>query len=439
MPSRVDDRDLATWRECRDCGLLQRLPEIPDGEAAICVRCGATLRRAARDSINFARISGLACASLFVLALGLPFMELRVLGRFSTSTLFTGPSMLRERGLPGLALVVLLTLVLMPAVKIGVELTVLFGVRAEHPPRWLPWVFGWLERIAPWSMVEVFLLGSFVAYTRLRELADVAVGPAIFALGGVMLSMVATDGTLDREAIWQDLEAKGTRLERATPDAPRFERPSGSSASLRILGCHTCGRVVHAVEREACPRCGHGLFFRKAGGNLGGVWAMLLTAALLYIPANILPVMTVQRFGRGAPSTILGGVVELAEAHMWPLALLVLLASVVVPMVKLVSMAVMLVMTQRGSAAGLRGRTRMFRFVHAIGRWSMIDIFMLATLVGVVRLGFISTILPGLGAGAFCAVVIVTMLATEMFDPRWMWDAAGLPGEAQREREAVEC
>ena len=166
---------------------------------------------------------------------------------------------------------------------------------------------------------------------------------------------------------------------------------------------------------------------------------MLLTAALLYIPANILPVMTVQRFGRGAPSTILGGVVELAEARMWPLALLVLLASVVVPMVKLVSMAVMLVMTQRGSAAGLRGRTRMFRFVHAIGRWSMIDIFMLATLVGVVRLGFISTILPGLGAGAFCAVVIATMLATEMFDPRWMWDAAGLPGEAQREREAVEC
>jgi paraquat-inducible protein A len=435
MPSRVDDRDLATWRECRDCGLLQRLPEIPDGEAAECVRCGATLRRAARDSINFARVSGVVCASLFVLALGLPFIELRVLGRFSTSTLFTGPSMLRERGLPGLAIVVLLTLVLMPAVKIAVELTVLFGVRAEHPPRWLPWVFGWLERIAPWSMVEVFLLGSFVAYTRLRALADVAVGPAIFALGGVMLSMVATDGTLDREAIWEDLEAKGTRLDRATPHTAR---PRASSPSLRILGCHTCGRVVHAEEREACPRCGHHLFFRKAGGNLGGVWAMLLTAALLYIPANILPVMTVQRFGRGAPSTILGGVVELAEAHMWPLALLVLLASVVVPMVKLVSMAVMLVMTQRGSAAGLKGRTRMFRFVHAIGRWSMIDIFMLATLVGVVRLGFISTILPGLGAGAFCAVVIVTMLATEMFDPRWMWDAAGLPGEAQREREAVE-
>jgi paraquat-inducible protein A len=237
MPTRVDDRDLATWRECRDCGLLQRLPEIPDGEAAVCGRCGATLRRAARDSINFARISGVACASLFVLALGLPFIELRVLGRFSTSTLFTGPSILRERGLPGLALVVLLTLVLMPAVKIGVELTVLFGVRAEHPPRWLPWVFGWLERIAPWSMVEVFLLGSFVAYTRLRELADVSVGPAIFALGGVMLSMVATDGTLDREAIWQDLEAKGTRLDRAAPD----DTP-GSSAVTRAGAWSTPGR-----------------------------------------------------------------------------------------------------------------------------------------------------------------------------------------------------
>jgi paraquat-inducible protein A len=135
--------------------------------------------------------------------------------------------------------------------------------------------------------------------------------------------------------------------------------------------------------------------------------------------------MTVTRLGRSGSTTILNGVVELARSHLWPLALLVLLASVVIPISKLVSLGAMLVMTGRRSASLLRGRTRLFRVVKFVGRWSMIDIFMLSILVGVVHLGALATILPGPGAAAFCAVVILTMIATEIFDPRLMWDAGG--------------
>ena len=425
MPVTAIDANLASLRECRDCGLLQRLPIIPDGEAAVCGRCGSFLRRAARDSVNFARLSAVFSALLLALAFNLPFVELHVVGRFATSTLLTGPQMLGERGHPGLAIIVLFTLVVMPALKLAIELTVLFGMRAAHPPRWLPWLFGCLERIAPWSMVEVFLLGSFVAYTRLRALADVDVGLGVLALGGVMLSMVATDATLDREAIWEELATKVPQWTRKTMKRrARFITSSMAVHSPRLLGCHVCGRVVRARIGDACPRCAHRLVYRKEA-SLTRVWALLAAAALLYIPANTLPVMTVERLGQGGPTTILNGVVELVEARMWPLALLVLLASVIVPMVKLSSLVVMLVMTHRRSRAQLRARTRVFRFVHAIGRWSMIDIFMLATLVGVVRLGFLATVLPGMGAVAFCAVVLITMVATELFDPRIMWDAAG--------------
>ena len=417
--------DLDRWRECRDCGLFQRLPAIPDGEAAVCARCDALLRRNAPGAIHAARINAVVASILFVLALSLPLVDLNILGRSASSTVFSGPDMIRDRGLPALGLVVLATLIVMPAVKLTLNLTVLFGVYAPRTPPWLPWLFGWRDHLSPWAMVEVFLLGSFVAYTRLKALAHVHVGAAAVALGGVMLCIVATDATLDREAIWRALHAKGTH---SAPERPRPSPLPPEARTGQLIGCDECAFVDRASEGERCARCRHRLSVRK--GGVDRVWALLLAAGLLYIPANVLPVMTVERLGKGGPTTIVNGVVDLAQSHMWPLAVLVFLASLFVPVFKLLSMAAMLLMTHRRSAWQLRGRTRWFRLVKTIGRWSMIDIFAMAVLVGVVRFGPIATILPGLGAGAFCAVVLLTMAATEMFDPRLMWDAAGLAERA---------
>ncbi len=422
MAEAVVVHDLERWRECRDCGLFQQLPDVPDGEAAICARCDSLLRRVARYSVTFARICALAAAILFVLALSLPLVDLRILDRSGTSTVFSGPTVLRDHGLVLLAAAIFVTLVLMPAAKLVVVLSALFGICSARRPRWLPWLFGWLEHISPWAMVEVFLLGSIVAYSRLKALAQVDVGLASLALGGAMLALVAVDATLDREAIWQALGAGTPR--------PEQERPSAvlsTNGSKRLIGCSECRSVARADEGVPCPRCGHHLSARK--GSFEATCALVLGAGLLYIPANILPVMTVRRLGKGGPNTILHGVVELAQDRLWPLALLVLLASIVIPIFKLVSLAWMLAMTRRRSSSLLKARTRLFRFVRFIGRWSMIDIFMLSILVGVVRFGSLASVLPGMGAVAFCAVVLLTMGATELFDPRRMWDAAGQEDE----------
>ncbi len=152
---------------------------------------------------------------------------------------------------------------------------------------------------------------------------------------------------------------------------------------------------------------------------------------VLYVPANYYPVLTVVQLGAGAPSTILGGVEELLASRMYPLAALVFFASIAVPMLKLVGLTIMLVMTQTERSALLRDRTRLYHFVRWIGRWSMIDIFMEALLGALVRFGTVITIQPGIGAVAFCGVVILTMLAAESFDPRLMWDA-GATGIRQR-------
>jgi paraquat-inducible protein A len=423
---------------------MQDLPDLPDGEAAMCARCGSLLRRAFAGSVNFARVAIVIAAVLFSLSLNLSFVELHVMGRFATSTLFTGPKELGDKGIPFLAVVVLLTLIVIPGVKLAIEAIVLLGSIAQRPPRWLGWLFGWLEKVAPWAMIEVFLLGAIVAYTRLRDMATVDIGPAVWALGGVMLATVAIDAVLDREALWSELEKNARERDdgddaidvmdkidaevSAALELDALERASFVPDPRALIGCDVCKRVTRARPGDRCPRCRHHLHHRY--GSLTRVWALLATVALLYIPANVLPVMTVRRLGRGEASTIVNGVGELAAAHLWPLALLVLLASIIVPMAKLVSLVLLLILTHRKSDARLKLRTQLFRFVHFVGRWSMIDIFMLATLVGVVQLGFLSTILPNLGAAAFCSVVLITMVATESFDPRVMWDAADEAGDS---------
>jgi paraquat-inducible protein A len=140
------------------------------------------------------------------------------------------------------------------------------------------------------------------------------------------------------------------------------------------------------------------------------------------VPANLLPVLTVVSFGQGAPSTIIGGVIELIHAEMLPVAILVLFASILVPVLKLMGLVFLLVSLQRRWTARLADRTKLFRIIEGIGRWSMVDVFMTGILAALVALGNLATITAGAGAIAFCGVVIVTILASMSFDPRLMWD-----------------
>ena len=199
--------------------------------------------------------------------------------------------------------------------------------------------------------------------------------------------------------------------------------PRAPTTPGRLIGCDACGLASRGHEHEPCPRCGTPLRHRKPQ-VFARTWALLLTAAILYVPANLYPVLTVVRLGRGAPSTIIGGVQELIEYRMWPLAALVFVASILVPMLKLVGLSALLILAQRGSPHALADRTRIFRLIDIIGRWSMIDVFMVAILTALVRMGAFASVTPGYGAVAFALVVVLTMLAALSFDPRVAWDRA---------------
>ena len=192
--------------------------------------------------------------------------------------------------------------------------------------------------------------------------------------------------------------------------------------------CHDCGLlsrlpgpVAHAAHGARCARCGAGLHLRKPR-SLERTWALVIAAALCYVPANVFPVMMVTSFGQVQSDTIFSGVVYFLTHGMWPLAVIVFVASIFVPVLKLAVLTFLLISVQRRSGWRPVERTRLYRITEAIGRWSMVDIFAITILVALVRLGNLASIDAGPGAVFFGAVVVITMLAAESFDPRLIWD-----------------
>jgi paraquat-inducible protein A len=407
-------------RECHDCGQFQIVPALLPATKAHCLRCDATLRHTHRDPLRTPLALNLASLGLFLIAASSTLMQVSSAGQIHVANLFSGPFSLEQDGMGELAAVVLFTTAAAPLGKLACMLYVLIGLRLPHPPRHIRTVFAWVEHLRPWSMVEVYLLGVFVAYAKLGALVQIEAGVALYALGALILTMVAADVMLDAQFVWEEMERRGI------PDAPTEDvavamaRPSDS-----IVGCETCGLVSPLADAHArCPRCGFRLHMRKPN-SIARTWALALAAAILYVPANAYPVLTVIQLGSGEPSTILGGVEELLSGGQWPLAALVFLASIMVPVLKLFGLTVLLVTTQTGRTARLRDRTVLYRIVDVIGRWSMIDIFMISLLVALVQFGAMVSINPGIGAIAFAGVVILTMFAARAFDPRLIWDAAG--------------
>jgi len=254
------------------------------------------------------------------------------------------------------------------------------------------------------------VFGVFVAYVKLGDLVTIGLAAGVYALLALTFVLIWMDSALDREAVWERLYDSNLR--------------GGSPGLAGAIGCETCGLVsVPRQDDPRCPRCESTLHERKPN-SVARTWALVIAAAVLYIPANYYPVLSVVQLGAGQPSTILGGVEELVTARQYPLAALVFFASIAVPMLKLFGLSFMLITIQTGRAGWLRDRTRLYHIVRFIGRWSMIDIFMESLLGALVAFGSVITIEPGAGALAFCAVVILTMFAAETFDPRLMWDAA---------------
>ncbi len=188
-----------------------------------------------------------------------------------------------------------------------------------------------------------------------------------------------------------------------------------------LVGCTRCGRV-HAVGVQSCLRCGAPLVSRDPG-SLQRVWAWLIAGIVVYIPANIYPMLLTTTFGNTTENTIVGGVIELFNHGSYGVGLIVFVASIVIPVGKFIAIAYLAISVQSAVVIRGRGRQRLYEVVEFIGRWSMIDVFVVAILSALVQLDFVAVVNPGIAAISFALSVAFTMLSAQSFDPRTIWDA----------------
>ncbi len=400
--------------QCHECGLLQRNPPLPAGCAARCGRCGATLHRSIPNSLD--RTLALTCAGivLFVVANSFPFLSFQFQGQTTEATLFTGVEELYRQGMWALSLAVFFTSILAPGLQLGLLLIVLVPLRMNRCGRGLSRLFRYVATLTPWGMMDVFMLGILVSVVKLADMSTIVPGTSLFAFAGLIFVLAAAQAALDKDIVWSRM-----------PVPARVRRPPQSGEP--VCSCRVCELVMPeskadpAPGRPSCPRCGAGLHRRKPE-SLQRTWALVIAAIVCYLPANLLPIMTVTSLGKTQSDTILSGVIFLFNHGLWSLALVVFVASVLVPLMKLVILVYLLVSVQMRSPRRPRDRTRLYRLTEAVGRWSMVDIYVVTILVALVRLGNLATIEAGPGAVFFAAVVIITLFAAAAFDPRLIWD-----------------
>ncbi len=193
------------------------------------------------------------------------------------------------------------------------------------------------------------------------------------------------------------------------------------ASQMGLCLCHDCGYACH-IRDAHCPRC-DAVVRRRKPNSFTRTWALLITAIVFYIPANTLPVMYTDMFGSGTESTILSGVIEFWKGGSWDIALLIFIASVVVPCIKFSVLGLLLITAQRRSRWAMRERARLYRFVELIGYWSMLDVLVVALVAALVQFQAMSSIEPRIGILFFGVVVVLTMIAAMTFDPRLIWDA----------------
>lgn len=198
-----------------------------------------------------------------------------------------------------------------------------------------------------------------------------------------------------------------------------------TAAKLGLVSCHHCSTVWKDVKaHDRCGCCGTKLHLRKPD-SLNRTWALVIAACIMYFPANLLPVMITTSFlGVEQQDTIMSGIIYFWVSGSWVLAMIVFIASFLVPLFKLAVMVLLLITVQRHSSWRLMERTKLYRVVEVIGRWSMLDVFVVSLLTGLVQIKGFATVQPGAGIAAFAAVVVFTMLASMSFDPRLAWDTA---------------
>ncbi len=413
---------------CPGCDLLIPIPEVPDGHFIACGRCGTTLSKSYINSIDRVLALSFAGLLLYLPAMFLPLMTLSSLGLKEKGSVVDTCIGFYRNGYVLVSVITFITAVIVPFLKIFIPFLTASSLKLGKRAKLLIPSFKLHKHLEEWGMVEIYLLGILITLIKMGDVASIDFNIGFFCFIGLVLLSMAVSVTMDRRLFWYLLERRETtvndneiqRLGSLFRDSPKLLQ---TAANLNLMRCHDCGKLVKAgPDEQDCPRCDSALHFRTRK-SLSITWALVITSLILFFPANMLPIMQVDFLGVPDRSTILDGIIYFFKHGSIGIGLIILIASILVPLYKIIGLIIILLTIHSGKNRQLKQKSKMFRFIEFIGRWSMLDIFVVAILTVLVDFGFLTSIHTAPGATYFCLVVIATMCAAIVFDPRILWDA----------------
>jgi paraquat-inducible protein A len=388
------------------------IPAVAIGQKAKCPRCHTTLTSRWKEPRR--RPIGYAASALFMLLLAnlFPFVNMKVAGLGSEVTLIQIPQVLVSENYASMASLFMIVVQLLPAVCMLSIIVLCMKTRLSA--HWKVSIARTLFRLKAWCMVEIFLAGVLVSFVKLMAYGDVGVGTSFLPYVLFCLLQLRAFQCTDRYGLWQQVEP--------APRPTQSLRIGESGLSQGLRSCHCCMAIL-PVDQLVCSRCEMKGYARRKN-SVQWTMALLVTSILLYIPANLLPIMITQVLGTPMPSTIMAGVILLWSEGSYPVAMVILIASILVPTLKMIAIGWLCWDANSNKPIDRERLHVIYEVVEFVGRWSMIDVFVIAVLSALVRMGQLMSIYPDIGALLFAGVVILTMFAAMIFDPRLIWDRA---------------
>lgn len=410
---------------CEECGFVSQLPAIDVGAVASCGCCGHLLTRINRFPYQKGIALSLGCLMMLVLSLAFPFMSFSVQGLKQEIFLLHAAQMLTDNHNALLGTLLFGSVVFLPALYttliLYLHIKAMQVANKKHHTQTEYHISKRLSKvlfiIQPWLMVDVFLIGVLVSLVKIAALADVSMGYSFWTFCGFSILLIKIVAGLDRYWLWQHFSPVPQLKNVKTGD---------NHLTRNHVSCHICQAITELSKgttqsSASCSRCHTSLNLFNPHTNLQKCWALLISAAIFFIPANLYPMMYTVSLGNTEGSTILQGVVLLWHLGSYPIAVVIFIASILIPIAKMFALGWLYYRANRSQHTEQEEHLitlRVYRITEFIGRWSMIDIFVVAILVALVQLQNVMAIYPGPAALSFAAVVILTMLSAMVFDPK---------------------
>lgn len=408
--SAIDTTPASELVLCRYCDLLQQLPQLQDGEEADCRRCGHELDARQRESAIRPILYAISALFMLVLTNLFPFVGMDAAGSHRDMDFLDTSAVLLSENYPWLAILVWLFIQAIPAFCMIAIVYLKLGMYIRLPA--LVQTARLLYALKPWSMVDIFLIGLIVSFVKLLTHFEISLGMSFWAFCMFCLLHLRTFQVVDRHELWSRIAPA------PQPVQGKIAGETGLSQQLKVCNC--CTALVE-LEQPTCSRCGTKVR-QRIPASIQKTLALLFTATILYIPANLLPMMETVSLGDSIESTIISGIILMWQDGAYPVAIVVLLASVVIPVLKIAVMFWLCYLTTLPQSERSQHGTWIYPVVDWIGRWSMVDVLVVAILAALVRFDALVGVYPGMGTFVFACVVIITMLAAMSFDPRLLWD-----------------